>query len=208
MQISTTCRQKITKWLFVFHLLLVLACVILLFTLKSSEHLRWGLGYIIVWATLLSAVILFFFVDIFSKYGLPLKMYCLSFLAIVGGFLVFFQTEGWGSLIIPVKYCDDGDYLVRSEIDSPFDHHIVLLKNEGAVEKLICVYYYPSADSIKVFEDKGAVVIYCSEDYLHSTGSKGCIEPLNVIIDDNMETEIEALAKELNVDINQYSFQF
>ena len=144
MQISTTCRQKITKWLFVFHLLLVLACVILLFTLKSSEHLRWGLGYIIVWATLLSAVILFFFVDIFSKYGVPLKMYCLSFLAIVGGFLVFFQTEGWGSLIIPVKYCDDGDYLVRSEIDSPFDHHIVLLKMKELLRNLYVFITIPA----------------------------------------------------------------
>ena len=60
-------------------------------------------------------------------------------------------------------------------------------------------------DVIKVYEDKGAIVIYCSEESFY-TDSLGCIEPL--FNHPANENDIRALAKELKVDINNKSFQF
>lgn len=197
----------IVKWLFAIHFICLTICAVLLFSLKRSEHLRWGLGYMIVWVTILSSLVLFFLINKQFKHWLLLKIYCVVFFVASAGLGVFLQGLGMDTLLLPPKYCSDGDYLIRSRIeDIPInEYNIVLLKNEGIIEKLNATYHYPTADSIKVFEDKGAIVIYCSEESFY-TDSLGCIEPL--FNHPANENDIRALAKELKVDINNKSFQF
>lgn len=197
----------IVKWLFAIHLICLTICAVLLFSLKRSEHLRWGLGYMIVWVTILSSLVLFFLINKQFKHWLLLKIYCVVFFVASAGLGVFLQGLGMDTLLLPPKYCSDGDYLIRSRIeDMPTNEfNIVLLKIEGIIEKLIATYHYPTADSIKVYEDKGAVVIYCSDESFY-TDSLGCIEPLyNHPANEN---DIKALAKDLKVDFNNKSFQF
>lgn len=205
--LSTSKRSIIVKWLFAIHFICLTICAVLLFSLKRSEHLRWGLGYMIVWVTILSSLVLFFLINKQFKHWLLLKIYCVVFFVASAGLGVFLQGLGMDTLLLPPKYCSDGDYLIRSRIeDIPINEfNIVLLKNEGIIEKLNATYHYPTADSIKVFEDKGAIVIYCSEESFY-TDSLGCIEPL--FNHPANENDIRALAKELKVDINNKSFQF
>lgn len=205
--LSITKRSMIVKWLFAIHFICLTICAVLLFSLKRSEHLRWGLGYMIVWVTILSSLVLFFLINKQFKHWLLFKIYCAVFFVASAGFSVFLQGQGIDTLLPPQKCCSDGDYLIRSRIeDMPTNEfNIVLLKNEGIIEKLIATYHYPTADSIKVYEDKGAVVIYCSDESFY-TDSLGCIEPLyNHPANEN---DIKALAKDLNVDFNNKSFQF
>ena len=205
--LSITKRSMIVKWLFAIHFICLTICSVLLFSLKRSEHLRWGLGYMIVWVTILSSLVLFFLINKQFKHWLLLKIYCVVFFVASAGLGVFLQGLGMDTLLLPPKYCSDGDYLIRSRIeDIPTNEfNIVLLKNEGIIEKLNATYHYPTADSIKVFEDKGAIVIYCSDESFY-TNSLGCIEPLyNHPANEN---DIKALAKDLNVDFNNKSFQF
>ena len=205
--LSITKRSMIVKWLFAIHFICLTICAVLLFSLKRSEHLRWGLGYMIVWVTILSSLVLFFLINKQFKHWLLLKIYCVVFFVASAGLGVFLQGLGMDTLLLPPKYCSDGDYLIRSRIeDMPINvFNIVLLKNEGIIEKLIATYHYPTADSIKVYEDKGAVVIYCSDESFY-TDSLRCIEPLyNHPANEN---DIKALAKDLKVDFNNKSFQF
>ncbi len=198
----------IVKWLFAIHFICLTICAVLLFSLKRSEHLRWGLGYMIVWVTILSSLVLFFLINKQFKHWLLLKIYCVVFFVASAGFSVFLQGQGLDTLLPPKKCCSDGDYLIRQEMDEPAigNYLIVLLKNEGIIEKQIEIYCYPKADSIKVVEDKGAVAIYCNEIEPFWCNSKRCLEPLN-----NMKAkknEIEKLAKDLKVDINYETFHF
>jgi len=112
----------------------------------------------IVWVTILSSLVLFFLINKQFKHWLLLKIYCVVFFVASAGLGVFLQGLGMDTLLLPPKYCSDGDYLIRSRIeDIPInEYNIVLLKNEGIIEKLNATYHYPTADSIKVFEDKGA----------------------------------------------------
>lgn len=198
----------IVKWLFAIHFICLTICAVLLFSLKRSEHLRWGLGYMIVWVTILSSLVLFFLINKQFKHWLLLKIYCAVFFVASAGLGVFLQGLGMDTLLPPKKCCSDGDYLIRQEMDEPAigNYLIVLLKNEGIIEKQIEIYCYPKADSIKVVEDKGAVAIYCNEIEPFWCNSKRCLEPLN-----NMKAkknEIEKLAKDLKVDINYETFHF
>ena len=207
-QLSITKRRMIVKWLFAIHLICLAICVVLLFSLKRSEHLRWGLGYMIVWVTILSSLVLFFLINKQFNHWLLLKIYCAVFFVASAGFSVFLQGQGLDTLLPPKKCCSDGDYLIRQEMDDLAigNYLIVLLKNEGIIEKQIEIYCYPKADSIKVVEDKGAVAIYCNEIEPFWCNSKRCLEPLN-----NMKAkknEIEKLAKDLKVDINYETFHF
>ena len=204
-KMSLSNRHMIVKCLFAIHIICLAICAFLLFTLSRSEHLRWGSGYIIVWGTILSALLLCFLINKQLKHWLLLKIYCVVFFLASATLGVVTQGLGLDTLFLPPKYCSDGDYLIRSRIDSEPIVNIVLLKNEGIIEKLIATYYYPTADSIKVYEDKGAIVIYCSKDNFY-TDSLGCIEPLyNHLANEN---DIKALARELKVDIDRKSFQF
>jgi hypothetical protein len=204
-KMSLSNRHMIVKCLFAIHFICLVICAFLLFTLRRSEHLRWGLGYIIVWGAILSALLLCFLINKQLKHWLLLKIYCVVFFLASATLGVVTQGLGVDTLFLPPKYCSDGDYLIRSRIDSEPIVNIVLLKNEGIIEKLIATYYYPTADSIKVYEDKGAIVIYCSKDNSY-TDSLGCIEPLyNHLANEN---DIKALARELKVDIDRKSFQF
>ena len=206
--LSITKRSMIVKWLFAIHLICLAICIVLLFSLKRSEHLRWGLGYMIVWVTILSSLVLFFLINKQFKHWLLLKIYCVVFFVASAGLGVFLQGLGMDTLLPSKKCCSDGDYLIRQEMDEPAigNYLIVLLKNEGIIEKQIEIYCYPKADSIKVVEDKGAVAIYCNEIEPFWCNSKRCLEPLN-----NMKAkknEIEKLAKDLKVDINYETFHF
>ena len=207
-QLSITKRSMIVKWLFAIHLICLAICIVLLFSLKRSEHLRWGLGYMIVWVTILSSLVLFFLINKQFKHWLLLKIYCAVFFVASAGFGVFLQGQGLDTLLPPKKCCSDGDYLIRQEMDEPAigNYLIVLLKNEGIIEKQIEIYCYPKADSIKIVEDKGAVAIYCNEIEPFWCNSKRCLEPLNNT--KAKKNEIEKLAKDLKVDINYETFHF
>ena len=77
--LSTSKRSMIVKWLFAVHFICLTICAVLLFSLKRSEHLRWGLGYMIVWVTILSSLVLFFLINKQFKHWLLLKIYCAVF---------------------------------------------------------------------------------------------------------------------------------
>ena len=141
--LSITKRSMIVKWLFAIHLICLAICIVLLFSLKRSEHLRWGLGYMIVWVTILSSLVLFFLINKQFKHWLLLKIYCAVFFVASAGFGVFLQGLGMDTLLLPPKYCSDGDYLIRSRIeDMPINEfNIVLLKNEGKINLSLSFKY-------------------------------------------------------------------
>ncbi len=52
-------KTQLGKYLFVAHLIGIVFGSFLLFFIPYDNHLRWNLGYVVVWVTCLSAIISF-----------------------------------------------------------------------------------------------------------------------------------------------------
>ncbi len=157
--------NKWKKALFIIHGAGLLLCLVLLLCVRQQDHLRWNLGYVIVWLTTLSGLVVCFFKTRRKLVNVLLRVY--GFLWLCWFVLLPLCTMGlWLLPIIEIYippetfYKTDG-YVMRQDVYDFMDFpECVLLKNNGLIEEH--VRSYPgvyTVDSFAVREDIGAVVI-------------------------------------------------
>ena len=187
------------------HLGTIFLCGLIYILLPEDVHLRWGLTYIPIWATLLSPIALMIAARK-SKRKLVIRLY--SVLIGIGLWLlaIFLQVIG-GDIFLPSTcFCKDGDYLVRREYDF-FDNNLIgVYKVNGLTEKRISFYSYSSPDSIKVYDSLNVIAFYCPTRIVGDPWLTDTIPPIRVIeqlrdyeIDSERRKKIEQLAHRLNV---------
>ena len=187
------------------HLGTIFLCGLIYILLPEDVHLRWGLTYIPIWATLLSPIALMIAARK-SKRKLVIRLYS----ALIGIALwliaIFLQVIG-GDIFLPSTcFCKDGDYLVRREYDF-FDNNLIgVYKVNGLTEKRISFYSYGSPDSIKVYDSLNVIAFYCPTRIVGDPWLTDTIPPIRVIeqlrdyeIDSERRKKIEQLAHRLNV---------
>ena len=187
------------------HLGAIFLCGLIYILLPEDVHLRWGLTYIPIWATLLSPIALMIAARK-SKRKLVIRLYS----ALIGIALwliaIFLQVIG-GDIFLPSTcFCKDGDYLVRREYDF-FDNNLIgVYKVNGLTEKRISFYSYSSPDSIKVYDSLNVIAFYCPTRIVGDPWLTDTIPPVRVIeqlrdyeIDSERRKKIEQLAHRLNV---------
>ena len=187
------------------HLGTIFLCGLIYILLPEDVHLRWGLTYIPIWATLLSPIALMIAARK-SKRKLVIRLYS----ALIGIALwliaIFLQVIG-GDIFLPSTcFCKDGDYLVRREYDF-FDNNLIgVYKVNGLTEKRISFYSYSSPDSIKVYDSLNVIAFYCPTRIVGDPWLTDTIPPVRVIeqlrdndIDSERRKKIEQLAHRLNV---------
>ena len=183
----------------------IFLCGLIYILLPEDVHLRWGLTYIPIWATLLSPIALMIAARK-SKRKLVIRLYS----ALIGIALwliaIFLQVIG-GDIFLPSTcFCKDGDYLVRREYDF-FDNNLIgVYKVNGLTEKRISFYSYSSPDSIKVYDSLNVIAFYCPTRIVGDPWLTDTIPPVRVIeqlrdyeIDSERRKKIEQLAHRLNV---------
>ena len=187
------------------HLGAIFLCGLIYILLPEDVHLRWGLTYIPIWATLLSPIALMIAARK-SKRKLVIRLYS----ALIGIALwliaIFLQVIG-GDIFLPSTcFCKDGDYLVRREYDFFNSDLIGVYKVNGLTEKRISFYSYGSPDSIKVYDSLNVIAFYCPTRIVGDPWLTDTIAPIRVIeqlrdyeIDSERRKKIEQLAHRLNV---------
>lgn len=187
------------------HLGTIFLCGLIYILLPEDVHLRWGLTYIPIWATLLSPIALMIAARK-SKRKLVIRLYS----ALIGIALwliaIFLQVIG-GDIFLPSTcFCKDGDYLVRREYDFFNSDLIGVYKVNGLTEKRISFYSYGSPDSIKVYDSLNVIAFYCPTRIVGDPWLTDTIAPIRVIeqlrdyeIDSERRKKIEQLAHRLNV---------
>ena len=187
------------------HLGTIFLCGLIYILLPEDVHLRWGLTYIPIWATLLSPIALMIAARK-SKRKLVIRLYS----ALIGIALwliaIFLQVIG-GDIFLPSTcFCKDGDYLVRREYDFFNSDLIGVYKVNGLTEKRISFYSYSSPDSIKVYDSLNVIAFYCPTRIVGDPWLTDTIPPVRVIeqlrdyeIDSERRKKIEQLAHRLNV---------
>ena len=186
------------------HLGAIFLCGLIYILLPTDVHLRWGLTYIPIWATLLSPIALMIAARK-SKRKLVIRLY--SGVIGIGLWLlaIFLQVIG-GDIFLPSTcFCKDDDYLVRREYDF-FDNNLIgVYKVNGLTEKRISFYSYSSPDSIKVYDSLNVIAFYCPSEIQEDPWPTDTIAPLRVIeqlrdngIDSERRKKIEQLAHRLN----------
>ncbi|WP_025001810.1 hypothetical protein [Prevotella dentasini] len=181
-------------------------CALLLFAIPEEDHLRWGLGYLAVWAMLLSPVAVFVSAR-HSEWRVMARVCSAFFFLAVWGGCILLTAIGGDILLPPTYFCDDGDYLVRQQYDGFFNPPVIAVyKREGLLEHRVSKLRMANADSIKVYEQWDAIVVYSSglknaDPWGDSWGSpERAIYPLT----DNgafvrHRREVKALARKLRV---------
>lgn len=154
------------KIVIAIHLIGLLLCATLLLALPERDHLRWDIGYAIVWITTLGAFA-FVFVRAKKKWlDFGFKFYGTIWVAVI--LLPILVVQGFwlmvlGEIYIPHrKYYETDGYVMRSGYSGLIDYpRVALWKKEGVMEKYI--RDYPSFETAEMFEirdDIGAVVIH------------------------------------------------
>ena len=158
--------KKWQKILVIAHCIGLILCIGLLVGFRYYDHLRWGLGYLIVWFTTLSAFAIFFVRTGKQWLNILAKIYSLGWLAAI--VLPIPVTLGaWTGLLEEIyiphkKYYEDDSYIIRQGyygwIDNP---NCALWIKDGALErydrKFDCFF---TVDSCKVLSDLGAIALY------------------------------------------------
>ncbi len=151
--------------MFVIHGAGLLLCLVLLFCVRQQDHLRGNLGYVIVWLTTLSGLVVCFFKTRRKLVNVLLRAY--GFLWLCWFVLLPLCTMGmWLLAIMEIyiphtKFYEADGYVMRQDVYDFMDYpKCALLKNNGLREEH--VRSYPgvyTVDSFAVREDIGAVVI-------------------------------------------------
>lgn len=158
-------RKKWKKALLITHCTGLLLCLVLLFCVRQGDHLRWNLGYAIVWLTTLSGLVVCFFNARRTWVNILLRAY--GFLWLCWLVLLPLCTMGmWLAFITEVYipqtrfYEADGYVMRRSRYDFMKFPETDLLRNSGLVEEHLRTYGgVCTVDSFSVREDIGAVII-------------------------------------------------
>lgn len=151
--------------MFVIHGAGLLLCLVLLFCVRQQDHLRGNLGYVIVWLTTLSGLVVCFFKTRRKLVNVLLRAY--GFLWLCWFVLLPLCTMGmWLLAIMEIyiphtKFYEADGYVMRQDVYDFMGYpKCALLKNNGLREEH--VRSYPgvyTVDSFAVREDIGAVVI-------------------------------------------------
>lgn len=158
-------RNKWKKALFIIHGIGLLLCLVLLVCMRQCDHLRWNLGYAIVWLTTLSGLVVCFFKTRRRWVNILLRLY--GFLWLCWLVLLPLCTMGLWLIAITEVYIPqtmfyeaDSYVMRRSRYDFMEYPKTDLLRNNGLIEEHVKTYgdVY-TVDSFAVREDIGAVVI-------------------------------------------------
>lgn len=160
------------KIVIIIHVIGLLLCAILLLALPERDHLRWNIGYAIVWITTLSA---FAFVFIRAKkkwLNFNFKSYGVVWmLAVLWAFTMQkLSYPAFNMIYIPNhKYCETDEYVMRSGDKGLIDYpRVALWKKEGLMEKYIRDYpSFETAEKFEIRSDLGAIIIYGTSFHLY-----------------------------------------
>ena len=173
----------------------------------DSIHLRWGLGYALIWTALLSPFALMIAARK-SRWKLYIRIYSALMAFALWLMAVFFQLCGADIFLPATCYCKDGDYLVRRTYDFFDNKKIGVYKVEDLTERLQSTYSYASLDSIKVYESLNAIVLYCPPYIVEDPFPRDTIGPVRVIeqlydspMNPKQMKEVEQLAHKLNLEL-------
>ena len=171
----------------------------------DAIHLRWGLGYVLIWTALLSPFALMITARK-SRWKLYIRIYSALMAFALWLMSVFCQLLGADIFLPATCYCKDGDYLVRRTYDFFDNKKIGVYKVEDLTERLQSTYSYASLDSIKVYESLNAIVLYCPPDIVEDPFPRDTIGPVRVIeqlydspMNPKQMKEVEQLAHKLNL---------
>lgn len=173
----------------------------------DSIHLRWGLGYALIWTALLSPFALMIAARK-SRWKLYIRIYSALMAFALWLMSVFCQLLGADIFLPATCYCKDGDYLVRRTYDFFDNKKIGVYKVEDLTERLQSTYSYASLDSIKVYESLNAIAFYCSPHIEKGPFGNNHIGPIRVLeqlTDDPLDSVqikgVEQLARRRNLKI-------
>lgn len=173
----------------------------------DAIHLRWGLGYVLIWTALLSPFALMIAARK-SRWKLYIRLYSALMAFALWLMSVFCQLFGADIFLPATCYYKDGDYLVRRVYDFFDNNRIGVYKEEGLTERLQSTYSYASLDSIKVYESLNAIAFYCPpqiEEDPYGNDSIGPIRVLEQLTDDPLDSVqikgVEQLARKRNLKI-------
>lgn len=188
----------------VIHAIGIVLCLAILLLIERQDHLRWNLGYIILWVTMLSAVTLPFL----KRNSRPVKIYSGVWILITLFVLILLLVNmSSDRIFFPMnKYCEQGDFIIRkgsySLIDIPTS---ALYKKQDCIEKHIRDYEIPVVDSITAYPEFGAIALH-AQDFI---GLDATTAPYSVIVplDDELYRQhiedIAQLAQEQNIDYQE-----
>lgn len=187
------------------HCIGLILCVVLLVGFRYEDHLRWGVGYMIVWFTTLSAFAIFFVRTGKECLDTLAKVYGLGWLAVVILLTLasFIGTIGVEDVYFPhKKYYEDDRYVIRRGYQNWIDlPNCALWIKDGVLErydrKFVC---FLTVDSCKVLSDWGAIVLYGETFRLEDDdlGRMVDIRPLDDKVFDSHRREIDSLKAEVS----------
>lgn len=162
------------------HCIGLILCIWLLVDFRHYDHLRWGLGYLIVWFTTLSAFAIFFVRTGKNWLYVLAKIYSLGWLAAI--VLPIPVTLGaWAGLLEEIyiphkKYYEDDKYIIRQGyygwIDNP---NCALWIKDRVLERYNRKFDgFFTVDSCKVMPDWGAILLY-GESFKIEDDDSGCL---------------------------------
>ena len=171
----------------------------------DAIHLRWGLGYALIWTALLSPFALMIAARK-SRWKLYIRIYSALMAFALWLMSVFCQLLGADIFLPATCYCKDGDYLVRRTYDFFDKKKIGVYKVEDLTERLQSTYSYASLDSIKVYESLNTIVLYCPSYIVEDFSVRDTIGSVRVIerlydspMNPKQMKEVEQLAHKLNL---------
>ncbi|KIO46792.1 MULTISPECIES: hypothetical protein [Sanguibacteroides] len=192
---------KWQKILVIAHCIGLILCIGLLVGFRYYDHLRWGLGYLIVWFTTLSAFAIFFVCTGKKWLNILAKIYSLGWLAAI--VLPIPVTLGvWTGLLEEIyiphkKYYEDDNYIIRQGYYGWIDYpNCALWIKDGTLERYDFKFdSFFTVDSCKVLSDLGAMVLYGESFKIEDNDSEYLIDilPLDEKVFDEHRQEIDSL---------------
>lgn len=194
------------KIVIIIHAIGLLLCAVLLLALPEKDHLRWNMGYAIVWITTLSAFA-FVFINVKKKLlNLGFRFYGAAWITII--LLPILVTQGlWlvvlDEIYIPHrKFYETDEYIIRSGYYGFIDYpRVALWEKKGIMEKYIRDYpFFWTAEKFEIRNDIGAIVIYGTSfrlDEREDSDKYVDVCPLNDSIFNANRHKVEELKREL-----------
>lgn len=171
-------KIQLGKYMFVTHLIGMFFCFFLLLFIPYDNHLRWHLGYIIVWVTYLSAIISFFLLPMGMRFRKWVKRY-LGLHVFGSLMMVIFYIVGrlWdtffglaslpllmiGFTMIPCQeYCKSEHYSIKEIKSGILGFPTVgLYQNNGLIEECLQRYdFVLSVKRMEEYDDLSAIIGY------------------------------------------------
>lgn len=209
-------KTQLGKYLFVAHLIGIVFCSVLLFFIPYDNHLRWNLGYVVVWVTCLSAIISFFLLPVGMRFRKWVRGYlgvhvfgplAVAFFYLAGRFIDFFFALAmlpiliaWFTMVPDKRYCASEHYFIKDIKCGFMGSPIGLYQNNGLMEE--CLQKYTNVNSMErmeEYEDLSVIVGYgCDSE---GDTSKTIIFPIDKNRFKERLVDIKKMAKDLNAEI-------